>query len=168
MRVNDAMRWGAALAAICSVVVSLVAIGLSWSSSILPALVEERTATGLTAVLVATLIVGQIWVAVALLKGSRTASSLGRRSAVANATVALVLVGFFGTSRTVLDSYSWNIPFSAFASVWLGFYPATSFLLPIFLLIQWFCLAWTEEAIVPRRNCWRGAAIACILYSAVL
>lgn len=153
------------MAAIGTLFIATVSIVTSWSGEIVPEFSEKPADTILTGLVILALAVWQAWTVVGLLRAQSSAVKVGRLSAVANAIVALIAVGALGTG---LADRSSTVPFFAFGSAWLGTSPGIAVIFPPLVLIQWFCLSWAENGRTNPRQPWRGVAIACIAYSAVL
>ncbi|HVT14381.1 MAG TPA: hypothetical protein VHE55_19110 [Fimbriimonadaceae bacterium] len=162
MRDIGVSRTCGAVAATGTLLIACASIASAWSSQIVPAFRDERADTVLTSLVVTFLTAWQVWTVIALVTDRAGAAKTGCRSAIANGAVAVVAVGLFGTGHGP------GVPFSAFASVWLGQYPSGAVLFPPLLLIQWFFLSWADFGSSDPRRPWRGVAIACIAYSAVL
>lgn len=165
MRDIGVTRTCGALAAIGTLFIAAVSIATSWSDKIVPAFNESPADTILTGITILGLAVWQVWTVVNVLRAVPSAAKLGRRSAIANAIVGLLAVGLLGID---LSRRANSIPFSAFGSVWLGAFPGIAIVFPPLVLIQWFCLSWSENGRTDPRQPWRGVAIGCIAYSAVL
>ncbi|MFI5387103.1 MAG: hypothetical protein ACHQ50_13400, partial [Fimbriimonadales bacterium] len=110
------------------------------------------------------LVLWQSFVLAGLLGNWGPAPRIGRCSVVLNALVALVL----GILALVISTGSLEPAFAGFFSIWLGQDYGGSFLAPVLLLVQWFALASLGEDRLVVRDRWRGVAIACVAYSAVL